>query len=322
MKSLASTACIGVWLLTASAAFAQAYPTKAVRLIVPGAAGSATDLRARWLAPRLSAALGQPIVVDNRPGGGGTIATEVAARSAPDGYTLLIVHQGTLALNPHIYPRLGYDAISSFAPISLLGTSPLLLAVHPGVPVTSVAGLVSLARQKPGQLNYGSPGTGTPPHIAAELFKRMAAIDAAHVPYKSGAAALLDLTGGRLTYTFDNAVVQLPSVKAGKIRALAVTSAKRVAALPDIRTIAESGLPGYDYSAWQGVVAPAATAQPVVSRVNAEIVRIMATAEARDWFAELGGEPTSDTPREFAAFIKAEHARWGPVIREAGIRPD
>jgi tripartite-type tricarboxylate transporter receptor subunit TctC len=306
----------------ASPACPQTYPIKPIRLITPGSPGSATDLRARWLAPRLSAALGQPIVIDNRAGAGGSIATEVAAKSAADGYTLLVVHQGTLALNPHIYARLGYDPLSSFAPITVLGTSPLLMAVHAGVPVNSVADLVQLAKQKPNQLNYGSPGTGSPPHIAAELFKRMADISAVHVPYKGGAPALLDLIGGRLTYTFDSAVVQLPSVKAGKIKALAVTSAHRVPALPQIRTVAESGVPGYEYSAWQGIAAPSGTPEHVVSRLNAEIIGIMGTAEARDWFAELGGEPTTNTPRAFAAFIKAEHSRWGPVIREAGIKAD
>ena len=323
MTSFAPTACVGlVIILAAASVCAQGYPTKPIRLITPGSPGSATDLRARWLAPRLSAALGQAVVVDNRAGAAGIIATEVAAKSAPDGYTLIVVHQGTLALNPHIYPRLGYDPLSSFVPISLAGVGSLLLAVHPAVPANSVADLVQLARQKPGQLNYGSPGTGTPPHVAAELFKRLAAISASHVPYKGGAPALLDLIGGRLTYTFDGVMVQLPSVKAGKIKGLAVTGKTRVGGLPEIPTVAESGLAGYEYSGWTGIAAPAGTSPDIVARLNSELVKIMGTAEARDWFAENGVEPTTGTPQAFSAYIKAEHARWGPVIRDAGIKAD
>ena len=198
--------------------------------------------------------------------------------------------------------------------------SPLVLASHLSLPVNSVADLIPLMKQKPGQFHFGSPGTGSPPHVAAELFKRLAQIQVTHVPYKGGSAALVDLMGGRVAYTFDSAVVQMPNARAGKIRALAVTSAKRVAGLADIRTIAESGLPGYEYRAWQGIAAPAGTPQAIVARLNAEIVKIMSTPEAREWFAGLGGEPTTDTPQEFAAFIKSEHSRWGPVIRDAGIK--
>jgi len=303
-------------------AFAQAYPAKPIRLIVAAGPGSATDVRARWLAPRLSAALGQTIVLDNRAGAGGAIGTELAAKSAPDGYTLLIVHQGTLALNPHIYGRLGYDPLSSFAPITLLGTSSLLLAVHPSVPVNSVADLVQLAKQKPGALNYGSPGTGSPPHVAAELFTRMAGITVTHVPYKGGGPALLDLTGGRLTFTFDSPTVQLPSVRAGKIKGVAVTGTKRLLSAPDIRTVAESGLPGYEYTAWQGLAAPASTPVEIVSRLNATTVKIMSSQEAREWCADFGAEPTTASPQDFAAYIRQEYTRWGPVIREAGIKAE
>jgi len=305
-----------------AAASSQAYPSKPIRLIVPSSVSSATDVRARWLAPRLTAALGQSIVLDNRAGAGGSIATEVAAKSAPDGYTLLIVHQGTLALNPHIYERLGYDPVSSFTPITLLGTNPLLLAVHPAVPVNSVADLIQLAKQKPAQLNYGSPGSGSPPHVAVELFKRMAGITVTHVPYKGGGPALLDLTGGRLTFTFDGVPVQLPSVRAGKIKALAVTGTQRLPSTPDIRTIAESGLPGYEYTAWQGLAAPASTPAEIVSRLYSTTVKIMSGNEAREWFADSGAEPTTKSPQEFTAFIRQEHTRWGPVIREAGIKAE
>lgn len=309
-------------LLTTAPAFAQAYPSKPIRLIALGPAGSVSDLRARWVAERLSAAVGQSIVVDNRAGAGGNIGAEVAAKSPRDGYTLVLVHQGTLTLNPHIYPRLGYDPIADFAPVTRLVVSPLLLAVHPGLPAKTVADLVELAKKKPGQLNYGSAGSGTPPHMAGELFRRMANIDVTHVPYKGGTPALMDLMGGRIAYTFDALVLQAPHAKSGKIRALAVTSTKRVAALPDVPTVAESGLPLYEYWGWMGLAAPAGTPGNIVARLNSEMVKILRTPEAREWFAEQGGEPVGDTPQEFAAYIKAEHAKWGPIIRDAGIKAD
>ncbi|MGZ5089937.1 MAG: Bug family tripartite tricarboxylate transporter substrate binding protein [Burkholderiales bacterium] len=313
---------LAVALISCGHAYSQAYPNRPLRLVVPASPGSATDVRGRWLAPKLSAALGQSIVVDNRAGAAGSIATETVAKSAPDGYTLLMVHQGTLVFNPHIYSRLGYDPLSSFSPITRVGISPLVLAVHPTIPVASVAELVQLAKQKPGQLNYGSPGSGTPPHLAGELFKRMGKLDAVHVPYKGGGPALLDLIGGRLTYTFDSAAVQMPSVRAGKLKALAVTSSKRIAALPDIRTIAESGLPGYEFWSWQGMVAPAGTPKHIIGQLNAHLVKIMGTADAREWFAEQGAEPVTDSSEAFAAYIKADYDRWGPVIRDAGIKAD
>ncbi|HEV7801503.1 MAG TPA: tripartite tricarboxylate transporter substrate binding protein [Burkholderiales bacterium] len=306
----------------AAPAFAEAYPSKPIRLLAPGAPGSPTDIRGRWLAHKLGAALGRAVVMDNRPGAGGGIATEAGAKSAPDGYTLLVVHQGTLALNPHMYARLGYDPITDFAPISRVGMTPLVLAVPPGFPVNSVAGLVQYAKQRPGQLDYGSPGSGTPSHVAGELFKRMAGIDVLHVPYKGSSPVLIDLIAGRLTYTLDAAAALMPSVQAGKLKALGVTSAKRTAALSGLPTLAESGVPGYEYWAWQGIVAPAGTPREIVNRLNAEIVKILNTPEAREWFAEQGGEPVSDTPAGFAAYIRAEHAKWGPVIREAGIKAD
>jgi len=323
MTSIAAKAWVGICAcgMTVSA-YSQVYPTKPIRLIVPSAAGSATDVRARWLAPRLTAALGQSIVLDNRAGAGGAIGTELAAKSAPDGYTLVMVHQGTLALNPHIYGRLGYDPLSSFAPVTLLGTNPLLVAVHPSLPVGSVADLIRLAKQKPGELNYGSPGTGSPPHVATELFKRMAGITVTHVPYKGGGPALLDLTGGRLTFTFDGIPVQLPSVRAGKIKALAITGAQRLPSAPDIRTIAESGLRGYEYTAWQGLAAPASTPAAIVERLNAATVKIMRSEEAREWFADSGADPATASPQDFAALIRQEHARWEPIIRAAGIKAE
>jgi tripartite-type tricarboxylate transporter receptor subunit TctC len=302
-----------------SATFAQGYPGKPVRLIAPTAPGSPPDIRARWLAEALTPVLGQPVVVENKAGAGGNIGTEAVAKSAPDGYTLLLAHQGTFAINPHVYARTGYDPIADFAPVTRLVLSPMVLAVNPGLPVNTVADLIRLAKEKPGQLTFGSAGNGTPPHMAAELFKRTAKIDVVHVPYKGASPALVDLMAGRLSFTFDSAAIQLPQVKTGKIKALAVTGSKRLASLPDVPTVSESGLPGFEYWSWMGICAPAGTPKDIVLRLNHAIVVILGTPKAHEWFAAQGGEPIGDTPEEFAAFIKTEYSKWGAVARAAGI---
>ncbi len=320
IEKLAIAALIAI--TSTSACFAQAYPSRTIRLIVPSAPGGPVDTRARWIAEKLRISLGQAFMVDNKAGAAGIIGTQAATQSPADGYTLVMVHQGTMALNPHLYPALPYDPIKNFAPVSRLVVSPMLLAVHPDVPANSVADLIRLAKEKPGQLSFGSPGVGSPPHMAGELFGRLAHIEVLHIPYKAGPAAQIDLIGGRLTYTFEGVVSQLPQVRAGKIRGLAVTSAKRLPALPDIPTVAESGLPGYEYWAWMGISAPAGTPKEIITRLNAEISKILRTQEARDWFAEQGGEPVLETPEEFAAYIKTEYSRWGKLIREAGIKAE
>ena len=298
---------------------AQAYPTKPVRLIAPSLPGSPVDIRARWIADALSPAIGQPVVVENKAGAGGSIGTEAAAKSASDGYTLVLAHQGTFAINPHLYARTGYDPIADFAPVTRLVLSPMVLAVHPATPVKSVSDLIRLAKEKPGQLTFGSAGNGTPPHMAAELFRRTAKIDVVHVPYKGASPALVDLMAGRLTYTFDSAAIQLPQVRAGKIKALAVTGSKRLPSLPDVPTVSESGLPGFEYWSWMGICAPRGTPSEIVSRLNKTIIEILGTPRAREWLAAQGGEPAGETPEEFAAFIKAEHTKWGAVVHAAGI---
>jgi tripartite-type tricarboxylate transporter receptor subunit TctC len=303
-------------------AVAQPYPAKPVRLVVTGAPGSVTDVRGRWLADRLTRALAQPVFVENRPGAGGNVGSEYAARSAPDGYTILVVHQGTVAINPHLYPNLAYDPLVDLAPITRMTSNPLLLAVHPTVPAMTTAELIALAKAKPGQLNYGSPGGGTPPHMAGELFKRMAGIDVTHVPYKGGAGALADLVAGRLTYTIEGPAIQLAQVKAGRLRALAVTGPQRFAALPEVPTLAESGVPGYEYVAWTGIAAPAATPRTIIAKLYAETAAVLRSPESREYFAAHGAEPGGESPEEFAAFIRAEHAKWGKVVREAGIKAE
>ena len=301
-------------------ACAQSWPARPIRMIVPALAGSAADVRGRWVADRLAVALKQPVTLDFRAGAGGSIGTEAGARSPPDGYTLLFVHQGTLAINPHLYARPGYDALADFAPVTRVSQNPFLLASAMNLPAKSIGELMRLAQERPGELTFGSPGNGTPPHLAGELFARVAGIKVRHVPYKSGSQTITDLIAGHIGYSFDTLAIQLPHVKAGKVRALATTAAQRSAAVPDAPTLAESGLRDFEYVSWMGVVVPAATPRPIVERLNAEILAIMRTPETRDWLAAQGAEPGLDTPEEFAAVIRAEHAKLGRVIRDAGIR--
>jgi tripartite-type tricarboxylate transporter receptor subunit TctC len=322
MSRLALFALCAAFASAASVAAAESYPSKPIRIIVTGTPGGPPDLLARWLAERLGPALGGTIVVENRPGAGGNVAMQAAARSAPDGYTLVVAGQGPFALNPHVYANPGYNPIGDFAPITQIERGALLLAVNPEVPVHSVAELIALANKKPGQLNYGSPGTGTPPHLASELLNRSANVKVVHVPYAGAPAAMLDLIAGRLTFTFGTVNLQLPQVKAGKIRALAVTSPTRLEALPEIPTVAESGLPGFEYIGWLGIAAPAGTLEPIIERLQREIAVILLTDEARKYFASYGREPVASTPAAFAAFIRAEHAKWGHVIRDSNIQAE
>jgi tripartite-type tricarboxylate transporter receptor subunit TctC len=309
------------WLLAAPVWAADpAWPNKPVRIIVPGDPGGVLDVRARWLAERLTPLLGQSVLVEPKPGAGGSIGTAEGARSAADGYTLTLIHLGTMAANPHLYARLGYDPLADFAPITLLTTGPLLLTVNPGVMANSVAELVRLAKARPGQLNYGSPGVGTPSHLAGELFKRAAGIDVVHVPYKGGALAVAALMAGQIDFIVESPSIQLQHVKSGRLRALAVTGPPRLASLPDIPTAGEAGVPGFEFYGWTGIAAPAGTPKPIIDRLYLEIAKVMATREARDWLELIASYPRTDTPEVFAAGIRADHAKWGKVIREAGIR--
>jgi tripartite-type tricarboxylate transporter receptor subunit TctC len=300
---------------------AAAWPDRPLR-IVAGGAGGIPDIRARWLAERLAAAFGQPVVVENNAAAGGNLGAEQVARSAPDGYTLLLIHQGTAAVNPHLYAHAGYNPLTDFAPITRFGAGSLLLSVHPSVPATSVRELIALAKAKPGALNYGSPGNGTPPHLAAELFKRSAGFEATHVPFKGSGGMMQAMLGGHVQYCLEGLTAQLPHVRAGSLRAIAVTGAKRSASLPDVPTIAEAGVAGYEYSGWTGIAAPAATPRPIVARLQSEIAKIALTDEARAWFAQSGAEPGVQSPQEFAEFIQLEHARLGKLIRDAGLRAE
>jgi len=315
-------ALLGALTLLAPAARAQAaWPSKPLR-IMAGGASSVADIRARWLADRLAAALGQPVLVENNGAAGGNVGAEQVARSAPDGYTLLLVHQGTAAINPHLYAHTGYNPLTDFAPITRFGYGSLLLTVHPGLPVTSVRELIALAKAKPNSLNYGSPGNGTPPHLAAELFKRAAGIEATHVPFKGGGAMMQALLGGHVSYSLEGLTAQLPHVRAGTLRALGVTGAQRTPSLPDVPTIAEAGVPGFQITQWYGFFAPAKTPPAVVDRLNRELVAIMKDPDTQKKFADQGADVVTNTPAEFGRFVQSELGKWGKFIAEAKITAD
>ncbi len=299
---------------------AQEWPTRPLRIIVPGGAGGVTDIRARWLAERLSPVLGQPIVVENRSGAGGNLGTVAGARSAPDGYTLVIVHIGTMAINPHIYANPGYDPLTDLIPITRLGFGAQVLTVHKDVPARSVAELLDLARAKPGELTFVSPGVGTPGHLAACLLMHLAGIRAVHVPYKGGGQAVVDLVGGHVSWTIEGFTVLKPFVADGRLRPLAVTTAQRSRLLPDYPTLAEAGVPGYDFTAWAGIAAPARTPPSIVDRLYGAIASILAAPDAIRWFEDLGAEPGGEPPDAFARLVRTEHAKLGDVVRAAGIK--
>jgi tripartite-type tricarboxylate transporter receptor subunit TctC len=309
-----------VFLLAGAQALAQAYPTKPIRLIAPFAAGGGADYVARVAGQKIGAALGQPVVIDNRGGAGGAIGTELAARSPADGYTLLLGSQGPFAILPVISTRLAYDPLKDFAPVTVMCSFPFLLVVNPSLPVKSVQELIALARAKPGQLNFGSPGNGATTHLATELLKVLAKIDVVHVPYKGVAPAVADLLGGQLQFMSGDLSTLMPQVKAGKLRALAVTGAKRSTLVPDLPTIAESGVPGYEASGWFGVIAPAAAPRDVVGRLSAALMKGIMEADARERLAALGGEVVPNTPAEFATRIRDDLAKWRKLIAVIGLK--
>ncbi|HZN27536.1 MAG TPA: tripartite tricarboxylate transporter substrate binding protein [Burkholderiales bacterium] len=300
---------------------AGAYPTKPIRLIVPLTAGGPTDLLARIIAVPLSDALGQQVIVDNRPGAGGNIGADIAAKSPADGYTLFMGTSGPLSINSTLYPRLPFDPIRDFAPIILAASAPFVVIVHPSVAAQNMKELIALAKAKPGQLNYGSvPGSAS--HLSTELFKMMAGVNIVHIPYKGAAPATTDVIAGQIQMSFASTPGSVPVVKAGKVKALGVTSAKRIGKLPAVPTVAESALPGYEASVWYGVVAPARTPREVVQRLNKEIAAVVANPTHRERM--LGGdfEPTTSTPEQFGAFIKSETAKWGKVVKASGAKAE
>jgi tripartite-type tricarboxylate transporter receptor subunit TctC len=318
-KALALCALALIPALASHEATAQSnYPIRPIRLIVPVAPGGGTDFTARTIGHKLGEALGQQVIVDNRPGAGGNIGVEIAAKSSPDGYTL-VMPITSFPINPSLYSKLPFDTVNDFAPVVLASSTPLLLVVHPSVPAKSVSELIAVAKSKPGQLNYANSGNGTTAHLAGELLKKSAGIDIVSVPYKGGGPAVIDLVAGRVQIYFSTIPPALPHVNAGRLRALAVSTAKRVALVPDVPAVAESGVPGFEVVAWFGVFAPAGTPKGAIAKLNREINRVLKNPEVQQRFASQGFVPGGGTSEELGKFLRAEIGKWGALIKEAGI---
>jgi tripartite-type tricarboxylate transporter receptor subunit TctC len=303
-----------------ASAFAQDYPSKPIRLIVPFAAGGGNDNIARLVGKPLTDSVGQPLVIDNRPGAGGVLGAELAAKAPPDGYTLFLGGVGSHALNPNLIEKLPYDPIRDFAPVILLAQAPLILVVHPSVPARTFSEFVAYARSNPGKLNFASNGNGSSAQLAAVMFDSMAGVEMVHVPYKGLAPALTDLLSGQVQLMFSSVVAILPHIKAGKLRALAVTGAKRMPSLPEVPTVAESGFPGYEASSWYGILAPAGTPRQIVAKLNAEFSKALGQPEVRSSLLADGAEPVGGSSESFAAYIRSEKERMGKLIRDTHIR--
>ena len=312
---------ITVLSLAAGAASAQTYPNHAVRLVVPFLAGGSTDIVGRTVAQKLSEMWGQPVVVDNRPGGSTMIGTEAVARAAPDGYTLLMT-PAPFTINPSLVAKVAYDALNDFAPVTLINTTPLVMVVNPGVPAKNVREFIALAKAKPGKLNFGSSGTGGSNHLAGELFNAMAGLKMAHIPYKGNAGALTDLVGGHLDVVYNGLTSALALVKGRKLRALAMTSLKRNATLPDVPTLDESGLKGFEAVAWNGLTAPEKTPREVIAKINADVLKVVNSPELKERLKAEGSDPVGNTPEQFGVFLRDEIAKWAKVIKFANVKPE
>ena len=306
--------------LCATDGFAQGFPNKPARIVVPFPPGAATDILARLLAQKLTEAWGQAVVIDNKPGAGSIIGAQAVASAPPDGYTLFMGHIGTHGANPALYAKLPYDPVKDFAPITLLVSIPNLLAVHPSLGVNSVAELIALAKSKPGVLNVGSPGVSTSAHLIISLFRSVTGADMTHVPFKGAAAAMQGIVNGDVQVAFDTVTSLLPHVRAGRVKALAVTSKERSASAPEVPALAEAGVPGFDVSTWFALFVPAGTPRVVIDKLNADVVRVMQAKDLADRLVTMGMANTSGTPEQLAAHVASEIARWGKVVKEANIK--
>ena len=309
-------------LTLAACAAAQNYPSRPIRFIVPFPPGGGNDTIARTVGQKLTESFDQQVVIDNRAGAGGIIGAETAARAVPDGYTLFLGGVASHGINPNLNAKLSYDPVRDFAPISLIASAPLVVVVHPSVPVKSIKELIDYAKAKPGELNFASNGTGGSSHLAAEMFRMMTGANIVHVPYKGLSPALTDLLSGQVQLMFSSTVAIMPQVRAGRLRPLAMTGAKRSPAMPDIPTVAESGVAGFETASWYGVLAPAGTPAAIVDRLSREIVKITRMSDVRERMASEGAEPVGNSPEEFGAHIRRELARWARVIKQARLRPE
>ncbi|MBI4191627.1 MAG: tripartite tricarboxylate transporter substrate binding protein [Betaproteobacteria bacterium] len=302
--------------------FAAGYPERPIRIVIPFPAASTTDVIARPIAARFTEAWGQPVIVDSRPGAGGNIAGEIVAKSPPDGYTLLMGATGPNAVNATLFGKMPYDTLRDFAPISLTATTYMLLVVHPSLPVKSVKDLIALAKARPGQLNYGSGGNGSTPHLAGELFKFMTGVSMNHIPYKGAQQYILDLISGRIDLNFASIISAQPHIKTGRLRLLAISADTRDPWMPDVPTVSEAGVPGFDVRSWYGLLASAGTPAAVIDKLNAEVVKILALPEVKTYYANNGLTAVSNSPVEFSAYIKREYEKWAKVVRSSGMRAD
>ena len=317
--ALLGAAALAPW--PAAAQTTDAWPSRPVRFILPFPPGGGTDILGRIIAERLTASLGQPVVTENRGGAGGNVGAEGAARSAPDGYTIVLVAP-SLAISKSLYSKLNYDPVKDFAPVSLVATVPNVMVTHPSVPAATLAEFIRLAKTKPGEMNFGSGGSGTSNHLAGELFNIVAGVKLVHVPYKGVNLAMNDVLSGQIHLVVIGVPAAAPHIKAGKLRALALVAPQRAAALPEVPTVAEAGLPNFEVTTWYGILAPAGTPKPIVARLNAELVKTMHAPDLKERLAAMATDPATSTPEEFADYIKREIAKWGEVVRQAGLKAD
>ena len=321
LTRIAIAAAIAVTLLAVQSAGAQAvkYPDKPIRIVVAYTPAGATDMLARTIGQKMNEAWGQPVITDNRPGANGNIGTEYAAKATPDGYTLLMVTAGTHGINPGLYRKLGFDAVKDFAPVSLVAMVPNIFVINNAVPAKDLKEFIAYLKANPGKFNYGSPGNGSTAHLSMELFKTMTGTNMQHIPYKGSAGVLADVIGGQIIATMDNMPPYVPQVKAGKVRAIAVSTTHRSPAVPDVPTVAEAGVPGYDSGAWFGLVAPANTPKDIVDKLSRETARILKLPDVSARLADLGAEAVGGTPEQFAAHMKSEIAKWAKVIKDSNV---
>jgi len=323
MIRLAAGSCAALAaMLVAGMAGAQTYPSKPIRIVVPFAPGGTSDILARAIGPKMAETWNQPVVVENKTGANGAVGAEFVVRSAPDGYTMLLSDVGALAINPSVYPNMQFDPVKDFSPVIMVSYSPHVLAVHPSVPVNNVKELVAYAKANPGKLNFANSGTGGAPHLAGVEFAQRTGIQWAYIPYKGGSQAVTDVVAGQSNVLFNGMLATYPSVKSGRLRGLAVSAAKRVPSAPELPTVAESGLPGFETGSYQGVLAPAGTPRDIVVKLNAELTRVLNTQDMKDMLAKQGTEVRAGPPEALGAFVAEEKTRWAKVVKDNNIKPD